>query len=138
MPFPVQRAISPLRIQRKVREKRDKRDKSPRFQIKVREKRDKRDKSPSYVPACRFFADLGRSASVSSRLGWPQAGVLWVFSKFSKLLNQEDALSAPCYAVISALRRHPRGALKCCGQADPLLSMSHFRLLHPSHHAHEP
>jgi hypothetical protein len=49
----------------------------PVSQIKVREKRDKRDKSPSYVPAGRFFAGRGRSASVSSGLGWLQAGSRW-------------------------------------------------------------
>jgi len=41
-----------------------------------------------------------------------------VFPKLSKLLNQEDALSAPCLRVNSALRRRrPRGAQECCGQA---------------------
>jgi hypothetical protein len=129
----------------------------PSAQINMREKRDKRDKrdkSPSHVPACRFFSDRGRSASVASGVGRPQAGVR-VFSKLSKLLNQEDALSAPClkhfpnyygpikvamcgflgrttskgnpgsvcihcesaYAVISALRRRPRGAQDYRGQA---------------------
>ena len=46
-----------------------------------------------------------------------------VFSKLSKLLNQESALSAPCetaYAVISALRRRPRAAQECCAQARPV------------------
>jgi hypothetical protein len=48
-------------------------------------------------PARRFFADRGRSASVSSGPGClrPVSGGV-VFSKLSKLLNQEDALSAPC------------------------------------------
>jgi hypothetical protein len=37
-----------------------------------------------------------RLSSVSSGLGWPRAGIRGVvFSKLSKLLNQEDALSAP-------------------------------------------
>jgi hypothetical protein len=34
-----------------------------------------------------------------------------VFSKLSRLLNQEDALSAPCCAAISALRTRLRRAL---------------------------
>jgi hypothetical protein len=66
-------------------------------------------------------------------------------SKLSKLLHQEDALSAPClqhfrnsrgaikvarcglpaYARISALRRRPRRAQKCCGQTDPSILMPH-------------
>jgi hypothetical protein len=49
---------------------------------------------------CLRTTDLLRSrppASVSSGLGWPQAGFGGVvFSKLSKLLDQENALSAPC------------------------------------------
>jgi hypothetical protein len=73
----------------------------PNFQKEVREKRDKRDKS-SYVPACQFFADRGRSASVSLGMGRlrPVAGDV-VSCKFSKLLNQEDALGAPCFTALS-------------------------------------
>ena len=60
----------------------------------VRTKRTMRAKS--YVPACQFLADRGRSASVSLGMGRlrPVAGD--VVCKFSKLLNQEDALGAPC------------------------------------------
>jgi hypothetical protein len=74
-----------------------------------------------------------------------------VFSKLSKLLHQEYALSAPClqhfrnscgaikiarcgfpaYAVISALRRRPRRAQECCGQTDPSILMSHCWLQSP-------
>ena len=161
----------------------------------MREKRDKRDKSPSQVLACRFFPMTdGASSAYALRIGerpvchpaslpcappdflsrlvalasfmrlsltesrthglTPVSGGV-VSSKLSKLLNQENALSAPClkhfrnysgpirvarcgfpwekttkrpvasvgtncesaYAVISALRRRPRGAQECCGQA---------------------
>jgi hypothetical protein len=70
-----------------------------------------------------------------------------VFSKLSKLLNQEDALSAPCLqdfrnyrGPINVARRSslPAGASverECCGQAGPLFLMLRFRLLHLSHHA---
>jgi hypothetical protein len=98
----------------------------PGFQIKVREKRDKRDKSPSRVPACRFFLDHGSSAlwvcdfmtngaiSLPTRYGLASAPsviqrpchLAWkglrpvsggvASSKLSILLNQENALSAPC------------------------------------------
>jgi hypothetical protein len=57
-------------------------------QIKVR---DKRDKSLSRVPA-RPDPLLDRVWPVTIR---PEAGGV-VFSKLSKLLNQESALSAPC------------------------------------------
>jgi hypothetical protein len=54
----------------------------------------------------------------SSGAVWPGLSGGVALPKLSKLLNQEDALSAPCVRVNSALRRrHPRGALECCGQA---------------------
>jgi hypothetical protein len=55
-----------MACQIKVREKRDKRDKSshvPACRIKVRDKRDKRDKSPSHVP----YADALRVGSASAK-----------------------------------------------------------------------
>jgi len=61
--------------------------------------------------------------SSSVRVIWPGKVPPVVFSKLSKLLNQESALSAPCetaYAVISALRRRPRAAQECCAQARPV------------------
>jgi hypothetical protein len=68
-------------------------------------------------------------------------GVL--FLKLSKLLNQGDALSAPCFsrAPSRAAPRHaPRhaGAGGAGGAADglnPSLLMSNYCLLHPTHHA---
>jgi hypothetical protein len=75
-------------------------------------------------------------------------GVL--FLKLSKLLNQGDALSAPCFsrapsraAPRPAPRHAPRhagagGAGETGGAADglnPSLLMSNYCLLHPTHHA---
>jgi hypothetical protein len=41
-----------------------------------------------------------------------------VFSRLSKLLNQEDALSAPCLCVDFCFpQARRRGAQECCGQA---------------------
>jgi hypothetical protein len=94
-------------------------------QIKVRDKRDKRDKSPSDVPDCGSFADLGRFCREISTGGFRQAerclaytwswSHIWVggahswhlsraiyetsgvaLSELSKLLNQGNALSVPC------------------------------------------
>jgi hypothetical protein len=79
-----------------------------------------------------------------------RCGVL--FPKLSKLLNQENALSVPCSP------RAPRGALhgwphgkpgrggtggaqrdrrNAANRLDPSLLMSHYCLLHPTHHAHK-
>ena len=55
-------------------------------------------------------------------------GVL--FPKLSKLLNQEDALSAPC-----SPRAPSRGARNAADSLDPSLLMSHCGLLNPTHHA---
>jgi hypothetical protein len=64
----------------------------------------------------------------------PVSGGGVVFSKLSKLLNQENALSAPCYALISALRRRAlAGRRNTAERRNP--SLSHYRLLSPSHHA---
>jgi hypothetical protein len=66
-----------------------------------------------------FFSiavQIGRSKKGSLAWDWPQAGGV-VFSKLSKLLNQlnqEDVLGAPCYTVVSGLRRRLRGVRKCC------------------------
>jgi hypothetical protein len=49
-------------------------------------------------------------------------GVL--FPKLSKLLNQEDALSAPC-----SPRAPSRGARNAADRLDPSLLMSHYGLL---------
>jgi hypothetical protein len=49
-------------------------------------------------------------------LGLVSGGV--IFSKLSKLLNQEDALSAPCLrGDCCSPQARPRGAQKCSGQA---------------------
>ena len=76
-----------------------------------------------------------------------RCGVL--FPKLSKLLNQENALSVPCSPRAlagrsMAARQAPR--LAGAGEAqrdsrnaadglDPSLLMSHYCLLHPTHHA---
>src|ERR1700693_1421220 len=76
----------------------------------------------------------------------PSAGVLMyrlslrcgvLFLKLSKLLNQEDALSAPCSPQAPS-RGAPRPAGTGRNAADrlnPSLLMSHYGLLHPTHHA---
>jgi hypothetical protein len=75
-------------------------------------------------------------ASVLSGSGRPRAGAGGVvFPKLSKVLNQEGALSAPFYAVISAQRRRPRGARECCGEANQPLWMSHYHLRSANHRA---
>ena len=71
-----------------------------------------------------------------------RCGVL--FPKLSKLLNQEDALSAP-YSPRAPSRDAPRPAPRHAGaggaggnaadRLDPSLLMSHYGLLHPTHHA---
>jgi hypothetical protein len=40
-----------------------------------------------------------------------------VFSKLSKVLNQEDALGAPCLGCDSCSPQAPLRAQECCGQA---------------------
>jgi hypothetical protein len=41
-----------------------------------------------------------------------------VFSKLSKLLNQEDALSVPCFrGDFYSPQARPPGTQECCGQA---------------------
>ena len=103
-------------------------------QIKVREMRRKRYKSPSHVldrrslpigtvclPTRYGLADvpyvIRRPCPLAGGgLGLVSGGV--VFPELSKLLHQEGALGAPCLdTVILALRRRPRGAQECCGQA---------------------
>jgi hypothetical protein len=57
-----------------------------------------------------------------------------VFPKLSKLLNQENALGAPCLHVISSPCRRPArgGGMLRTG----VIRHCHiFGLLHPSHHA---
>jgi hypothetical protein len=72
-------------------------------------------------------------ASVSSGLGPVTGGV--VFSKLSKLLNQEDALSAPCLRGDFLLSAGPlaerRNTVERLHQS---LLMSDYRLRSPSHH----
>ena len=68
-------------------------------------------------------------ASEFSYTGFSSAGGV-LFPKLSKLLNQEDALSAPCSP------RAPRaGRRKSADRFDPSLLWSHYCLLHPTHHA---
>jgi hypothetical protein len=76
-----------------------------------------------------------RPASELSYIGGFSSAVV-LFPKLSKLLNQENALSAPCSPW------HPRGALhgsrnrrNAADRLDPSLLMSHYCLLHATHHA---
>ena len=67
-----------------------------------------------------------------------RCGVL--FPKLSKLLNQEDALSAPCSPPAPAGRstaspRHAGAGRNAADRLDPSLLMSHYGLLHPTLHA---
>jgi hypothetical protein len=61
------------------------------------------------------------------------ARVIWpVFSKLSKLLNQGDAPSAPCYnASYFCSPQAPRRAEECCGQTWSVALMSHYCLQSP-------
>ena len=95
--------------------------------------------------------------SSSVRVIWPgmaSAGVRWcvvfqvvktaqsrertgrtLFTALSQLLWRDKGRAVwfslgENHAVISALRRRPRGAQECCGQGDPSLLMSHYGLLH--------
>jgi hypothetical protein len=63
-------------------------------------------------------------------LGMVSGGV--VFPGLSKLLNQEDALGAPCLdtVIVSPPQARPRGAQERCGQASSVTSMSPYGLLH--------
>jgi hypothetical protein len=65
------------------------------------------------------------SAPFLSSLGWPRAGIRWCgFSKLSKMLIQEHALSAPCSMVlISALR----GRTDATDKRNPSLRLSLYR-----------
>ena len=60
-----------------------------------------------------------------------------VLSKLSKLLNQEVALSAPWIfdRDLCSSQTLPTGRKNFADRRNPSLSMSHSRLLHPSHHA---
>jgi hypothetical protein len=49
-----------------------------------------------------------------------------VFSRLSKLLNQENALGAPCLRGDSYPLHVPRGAWECCGRRNPSLSMPYY------------
>ena len=73
-------------------------------------------------------------------LAWRGLGVVSggvVFLELSKLLHQEDALGAPCLdTVIVALRmRVLAGRRNAADRLNPSLLMSHYGLLHPTHHA---
>jgi hypothetical protein len=95
---------------------------------------DKRDDISAYAPWI-GECPVCHPASVSSGLGWPPAGARWV-SKLSKLLNQENALSAPCLRGDSCSpQAPPAGRGNAADRRDPSLLMSHYSLLHPSHHA---
>jgi hypothetical protein len=63
--------------------------------VLLRRSGDKRD-DPSAYEARIGKRPVCHPAPVSSGVGWPRAGGGVVFPKLSKLLNQEDALSAPC------------------------------------------
>jgi hypothetical protein len=62
-------------------------------------------------------------------LGLVSGGV--VFPELSKLLNQEDALGAPCLdTVILALRRRALAGAEYRGQASSVTSVKNYGLLH--------
>jgi hypothetical protein len=114
----------PLRVKR-VRKKRTKRIKSAAVRISA----PRRDGLSAYEP------DIGERpvshpAPVASGIGLRPGGV--VFSKLSKLLHQEDALSAPCLdTVILALRRRVlAGRRNAADRRNPSLRKSHYGLLH--------
>ena len=64
-------------------------------------------------------------AKARMRAQWLQG-----FPKLSKLLSKRGALSAPCSPQAPS-----RGARKAADGLDPSLLMSHYGLLHPTHHA---
>jgi hypothetical protein len=84
----------------------------PSFPNKVREKRDKRDKSPHafLCAGLPVLADWGRSASVSSGLGWPQAGFRWcgVF----QVVKAAQSRGRPGRTLFTALSQNESGASK--------------------------
>ena len=75
-------------------------------------------------------------ASEFSYTGFSSAGGV-LFPKLSKLLNQGDALSAPCFsrAPSRGAPRPARDRRNAADRLDPSLLMSHYCLLHPTHHA---
>ena len=84
-----------------------------------------------FLSVFRFWTAEERSATVSSGVGPVTDGV--VFSKLSKLLNQEDALSAPCLHGDFDSPQPPHGAQEDCGRLNQSLLMSHYRRRSPSH-----
>ena len=62
---------------------------------------------------------------------------LVVFSKLSKLLNQEDALGAPCLTHDSCSPRRALRGRRYADRFDPSLLLSHYCLLHPTRPADE-
>jgi hypothetical protein len=86
----------------------------------MRTKRTKRTKSwgdpPSYVPACQFFSDRGRSAPVSPCLVMASARcpVVSVF-QVVKTAQSRVRTERPCLRVDFCSPQVPGGALECCG-----------------------
>ena len=71
----------------------------------------------------------------ASEFSYPGFSSRWgvLFPKLSKLLNQGDALSAPCFSRASLAGRStasPARAGNAAGRLDPSLLMSHYCLLH--------
>jgi hypothetical protein len=80
-----------------------------RFRLLLGQSSDKRDDNSAY-------ALQSGERPVWDDIGPMSGGVL--FSKLSKLLNQENALSAPCSRINSCSpQAPPRGTRDCCGQA---------------------
>jgi hypothetical protein len=72
--------------------------KPPPGHVASKKSAQKAQKAPSYVRACRFSLNRGGFAT-KSRQGRTLPYGRNPLLKLSKLLNQEDALSAPCYTV---------------------------------------
>ncbi len=82
-----------------------------------------------------FFARYGAAALCEGTGGGPLRPVSGglVFSKLSKLLNQENALSAPC--CLRGDFRSPQAPGAGAGMLRTGLIRHCYCLLHPSHHA---
>jgi hypothetical protein len=124
----------------------------------VRTKRTKRTNSPDENPPvgggrlspgqpgdkrddlCAYALRIGASRLSSSvRVIWPgmaSGPCPVVFSKLSRLLNQENALSAPCLCCdFCSPQGAPEGRKNSADRREPSLLISHYGLLHLSHHA---
>ena len=93
-------------------------------------------KGTIFLPTSQVLANVPSVIRRPCHLAWMAWAFRWCVSKLSKLLNQEDALSAPWLSQDFGFpQARPRGRRNPANRRNPSLRLSLYRLLHPSHHA---